>query len=98
MKKNLTLLLIACSLQLYGQESDVLRLSIANGEAHFDYGKCYIKKDTSLFTGILYENYQAGRIYWEKEYKDGYIEGLDKSWYESGNPMHERFYKDKKID
>lgn len=50
------------------------------------------------FTGIVYYKYENGNLLYERECKEGVMDGISKEWYENGQIKSESFLKIKKDD
>ena len=84
---------------------DVQNISIMGKEGIIDGNKvtiidniAYLKGDMSLVTGKVKESYKNGQLGYEATFKDGKMDGVNKSWYKDGQLKSEAAYKDGKMN
>ena len=57
-------------------------------------GLKYHPETKELYSGDVFKNYLGGKTEYEGSYKDGKRDGLWTWWYENGQKMYEKTFKD----
>lgn len=74
----------------YGKEIDEKELVFRNGLA-------YEVNSTSEFTGTMTKTYKSGQLFSRKNYQNGQLEGIAKSYYPNGQLQSEVNYINGKL-
>ena len=70
---------------------------ITKDDVYFKSRKCYLKKDSSLFSGVYVAHHPTGLIKSENSYKDGIKHGPHKRWDSDGHIKSEENFKNKRM-
>lgn len=62
------------------------------------FGLTYIDDEQTPFSGVLFTQYQSGKLRGEGSYKDGKHDGFMRAWHENGKLIMESNWKNGKLD
>ena len=56
------------------------------------------RKDNKPLTGVVFWKYDNGQLAYERNYKDGLLDGLSKAWHENGQLKSDVSYKNDQLN
>ena len=79
----------------------ILSTSLSFAQKRYDYynsdvkkskGMIRVSKEGELLTGVVFGNFNNGKLEFEENYKDGLKNGFDRQWTKNGQLVYERSY------
>ena len=86
-------LLVSCGDDASSEEQVQARFHADETDFKKDGKIVRIRSNNKPLTGVVFMKYDNGQLAYERNFKDGLLDGLSKSWYENGQLSSEGSFK-----